>query len=398
VRDRILRADLVQSVGFDRSFQLGGPTPTRPWERSRSWSRPSWMRTGTSGPGRPTRTAGAPSFPRRPAQRWRRWRTAVQGNQPVLFETRTEEEYLRAHRIAAEYGVTPWFRGNGQEYRIIDVLRGRTDPLIVPLAFPDAPDVGTPEAALNASLGELRHWYLAPTSPARWPGPGALRHHQRRPGLAEPVPSEPPHRGGPGTGPCRRPPGAHGDPRHLAGDRADPRHHRAGEGGQPGHRRGGPLHRGGHRPRCLGGGAALPGDPRGPDRPPGHLEHRLGGRVRVRGGAADRGAAEPPPGPHRPPGRRASPLRRGPDRPLGGLRGGRDRPAGGALPGGRAGLRGGDPPLRRSVDGENFYGWGSLPNGADPAFRGTRTEASRAPPGGPWPWMCRRSTSPSSAP
>jgi hypothetical protein len=32
-----------------------------------------------------------------------------------------------------------------QEYRLIDVLKGRTQPLVVPLAFPDAPDVSSPE-------------------------------------------------------------------------------------------------------------------------------------------------------------------------------------------------------------------------------------------------------------
>ena len=60
-----------------------------------------------------------------------------------------------------------WYRGSGQEYRLIDVLSGRNDPLIVPLDFPDAPDVTDPEAALNATLQDLRHWYLAPTSPAQ---------------------------------------------------------------------------------------------------------------------------------------------------------------------------------------------------------------------------------------
>jgi imidazolonepropionase-like amidohydrolase len=92
---------------------------------------------------------------------------AVQGNQPIVFETGSEEEYLRAYKLAAEYGVDAWYRGSGEEYRIIDVLRGRTDPLIIPLSFPDAPDVDDPESALNASLADLRDWYLAPTSPAQ---------------------------------------------------------------------------------------------------------------------------------------------------------------------------------------------------------------------------------------
>ena len=31
----------------------------------------------------------------------------------------------------------------------------------------DAPNVANPEAATNVSLGDLRHWYLAPTNPAQ---------------------------------------------------------------------------------------------------------------------------------------------------------------------------------------------------------------------------------------
>jgi imidazolonepropionase-like amidohydrolase len=38
---------------------------------------------------------------------------------------------------------------------------------VVPLTFPDAPNVSSPEAALGATLADLRHWYLAPTNPAQ---------------------------------------------------------------------------------------------------------------------------------------------------------------------------------------------------------------------------------------
>ena len=85
----------------------------------------------------------------------------------MLFQTESEEEYLRAHKLAADYKITPWFRGSGQEYRLVDVLKGRTAPLIVPVNFPDAPEVANPEAAMNATLAQLRHWYLAPTNPAQ---------------------------------------------------------------------------------------------------------------------------------------------------------------------------------------------------------------------------------------
>ena len=97
---------------------------------------------------------------------------AVTGGQPVIFETGSEEDYLRAHSLASEFGLEAWFRGNGHEYRLIDVLQGRREPLVIPLDFPDAPSVDNPESALNASLADLRDWYLAPTSPAQLAGAG----------------------------------------------------------------------------------------------------------------------------------------------------------------------------------------------------------------------------------
>lgn len=167
VRDRVIRSDLVQSVGFQRSFELGGSYPNSPMGTvalmeqtfmDTDWYSRAWDAYESSGRAflPPETSAALESL-----------ESTLSGEQPVVFETRTEEEYLRAHRIATEYGVTPWFRGNGTEYRILDVLEGRTDPLIVPLDFPDAPDVAGPEAALDASLQQLRHWYLAPTNPAQ---------------------------------------------------------------------------------------------------------------------------------------------------------------------------------------------------------------------------------------
>src|SRR5690606_27335460 len=50
---------------------------------------------------------------------------------------------------------------------ILDVLSGARTPLVLPLNFPEAPDVDSPEDALNAELDALRHWYLAPENPAR---------------------------------------------------------------------------------------------------------------------------------------------------------------------------------------------------------------------------------------
>jgi imidazolonepropionase-like amidohydrolase len=167
VRERVLLPDLAQSVAFQRSFELGGSYPNSPMGvaalMKQTWMDAEWYRRAWQ-----TWQDGDRSFlPPETSESLAALDEAEAGRQPVLFETRSEEEYLRAHDIAEQFGLDPWYRGSGQEYRIIDVLEGRRDPLIVPLDFPDAPDVSDPEAALNASLADLRHWYLAPTSPGQ---------------------------------------------------------------------------------------------------------------------------------------------------------------------------------------------------------------------------------------
>lgn len=167
VRDRVLRPDLAQAIGFQRSFALGGMYPNsamgtvalmKQTFMDAEWYSRAWGAYEAS---------GRSMLPPETSEALAALGKAVKGQQSVLFETGSEEEYLRAYKLAQEYKLTPWFRGNGQEYRLIDVLKGRTQPLIVPLSFPDAPNVSSPEAALGVSLADLRHWYLAPTNPAQ---------------------------------------------------------------------------------------------------------------------------------------------------------------------------------------------------------------------------------------
>ena len=167
VRERVLRPDIAQAIGFQRSFDLGGSYPNsamgtialmKQTLMDAEWYMRAWDAYESS---------GRAFLPPETSEALAALGDVVQGSQPVVFETGGEEEYLRAHSLSSEFGLTPWFRGNGLEYRLIDVLRGRSDPLVVPLDFPDAPDVGHPAAALDASLGDLRHWYLAPTNPAQ---------------------------------------------------------------------------------------------------------------------------------------------------------------------------------------------------------------------------------------
>jgi len=167
VRERVLRADLVQSMGFQRSFALGGTYPNSAMGTialmKQTFMDAEWYIRARAA----YEQGGRAVLPPETSEALAALGPAVQGRQPVLFQTESEEDYLRAYKLAGEFKLVPWFRGNGQEYRLIDVLKGRTNPLIVPLNFPDAPDVSSPEAALNASLSGLRDWYLAPTNAAQ---------------------------------------------------------------------------------------------------------------------------------------------------------------------------------------------------------------------------------------
>lgn len=172
VRERVLRADLVQSVGFQRSFTLGGSYPNSAMGTialmKQTWMDAEWYIRAWAAYER----SGRAILPPETSEALAALRGSVQGQQPVLFQTGSEEEFLRAQAIATEFKLTPWYRGSGEEYRLLDVLRGRSQPLIIPLNFPDAPEVGSPESALNVTLGQLRHWYLAPTNAAQLAGAG----------------------------------------------------------------------------------------------------------------------------------------------------------------------------------------------------------------------------------
>ena len=166
-RERLLRAGVAQSVSFSRDTELAPSYPNSPMGaialirqtlHDADWyirAQTAYEREPQRGP-RPETNAALAALQR-----------AVRGEQPLLFEARGEEEFLRAQKIAEEFPIELWIRGSGEEYRIVDVVSGAGLPLIVPLAFPEEPEVERPEDALNLSLGALRHWYLAPENPAR---------------------------------------------------------------------------------------------------------------------------------------------------------------------------------------------------------------------------------------
>ncbi len=91
---------------------------------------------------------------------------AVKSQQPFVVPVNDENWFLRAQAIGEEFSLPVWVRGSGYEYRRMEAIKKTGLPVILPLNFPDAPDVKSPETSINVSLEALRHWYFAPENPA----------------------------------------------------------------------------------------------------------------------------------------------------------------------------------------------------------------------------------------
>ncbi|MBX9790658.1 MAG: amidohydrolase family protein [Pirellulales bacterium] len=91
---------------------------------------------------------------------------------PVVIDADDELYFLRADRLAQEFGLKAIIRGSGIEYRRLDAVRASGRAVILPVDFPKPPDVTTAERARAASLEELLDWDVAPENPARLAGAG----------------------------------------------------------------------------------------------------------------------------------------------------------------------------------------------------------------------------------
>jgi N-acetylglucosamine-6-phosphate deacetylase len=89
------------------------------------------------------------------------------GKLPVVIDAPDELYFLRADRISKEFGLDVLINGSGEEYRRVADIVATHRPVIVPLDFPKAPSVSTPESAMNVSLERLMHWDIAPENPGR---------------------------------------------------------------------------------------------------------------------------------------------------------------------------------------------------------------------------------------
>lgn len=85
---------------------------------------------------------------------------------PQIFEGNDKWNDIRADRLGDEFGVQYIIKGGGNEYQIMKEIAATHAVFILPLNFPQPMDVEDPNDVRFISLGDLKHWELAPTNPA----------------------------------------------------------------------------------------------------------------------------------------------------------------------------------------------------------------------------------------
>lgn len=86
---------------------------------------------------------------------------------PQVFEVSDKLEILRADNLGKEFGVSYIVKGSGNEYQIINDIKKTGNRLIVPLNYPEPPDVKDPYDAERVTYATLKHYELAQSNLGR---------------------------------------------------------------------------------------------------------------------------------------------------------------------------------------------------------------------------------------
>jgi len=97
---------------------------------------------------------------------WQALQPVIAGRQTALFLADEMLEVLRAAAIAREAGVGAQVVGAGDEYKRVKEIAATRVPLVVPVDFPDPPDLRDAADAIEVDTDRLRHWNEAPGNPA----------------------------------------------------------------------------------------------------------------------------------------------------------------------------------------------------------------------------------------
>ncbi|HTL82214.1 MAG TPA: amidohydrolase family protein [Bacteroidia bacterium] len=85
---------------------------------------------------------------------------------PQIFETTDKWNVLRADKFGDEFNIQYIFKGSGNEYQRIDLIKATGGSFILPLNFPAVYDVEDPYDAELIDYATLKHWEMAPLNPS----------------------------------------------------------------------------------------------------------------------------------------------------------------------------------------------------------------------------------------
>lgn len=91
---------------------------------------------------------------------------------PQIFEVTNKLEIMRADKIGKEFGINYIIKGGGDEYQALNDIKKAGNKLIIPVNFPEAPDVKDPYDAVSVSYTTLKHYELAPSNLSKVSGAG----------------------------------------------------------------------------------------------------------------------------------------------------------------------------------------------------------------------------------
>jgi len=85
---------------------------------------------------------------------------------PQIFEVNDKLSALRADKVGDEFNIQYIIKGSGDEYQRLDEIKSTNASFILPINFPAPFDVEDPLNALMVTLGQMKHWEMAPGNPA----------------------------------------------------------------------------------------------------------------------------------------------------------------------------------------------------------------------------------------
>ncbi|MEZ5012666.1 MAG: amidohydrolase family protein [Chitinophagales bacterium] len=85
---------------------------------------------------------------------------------PSIIQVSDKLQVLRADKVGDEFNIQYIIRGGGDAYQRVDEIKKTGAGLIIPLNFPKTPDVSNPYDAELLTLGDLKHWEMAPANAA----------------------------------------------------------------------------------------------------------------------------------------------------------------------------------------------------------------------------------------